>query len=66
MLYFRTEKLIYDSFQTERSMIVVTVFILIINQTNFSLVYNKKKNCCFDRISVNLVTVFLYTLQGVK
>ena len=49
-----SEKSISDSFQTKRNTIVVTVFLLILNQTEFHWVHNQKKNCHYDRFLLNL------------
>ena len=38
------KKLVFDSLQNERTMIVVTVFLLIMNQTVFRLVHKQKNN----------------------
>ena len=35
-------------------MIMVTVFLLILNQMDFHLVQNRKKNCHYDHIPFNL------------
>ena len=43
-----------NSFQINRNTIVVTVFLLIMNPTNFRLVNNQKENCNYDRIHINL------------
>ena len=42
------------SFHIEWDMIVVTVFLSILNQLEFHLVQNWKKNCYHDHISFNL------------
>ena len=44
----RWEEWIYDSLQIDRIMIVETVFLLIMNQTEFRLAYNQKENCHCD------------------
>ena len=44
----------YISFQIEWDMIVVTVFLSILNQMEFYLVQNRKKNCHYDYIPFNL------------
>ena len=43
-----------DYLQIERNMIVVTVFILIMNPTEFRLVHNQKENSHYDHIPINL------------
>ena len=50
----RSENWIFDSCQIARNVIVVTVFLLIMNQTEVRLVHNQKENCDYDRIPVNL------------
>ena len=50
----RSEKLIYDWFQTRRNMIVVAVFLLIMNQTELRLVSRIKKYCDYDHFPFNL------------
>ena len=43
------------SFKIEWNMIVVTVIPSIINQTEFDLIHNnRKENCHYDKISLNL------------
>ena len=44
----------YNSLQIEKNMIVVTVFLLIMNQIKFHLVHNQKENCHYDHIPLNL------------
>ena len=44
----------YNSFQIENNTLVVTVFLLIMNQTDFHLVHNQKKNCHYESIPFNL------------
>ena len=41
-------KCISDSCQIEKNVIVVTVFLLIMSQTEFHLVPNQKENCHYD------------------
>ena len=48
------EKSLCDCFQIERNMIVVIVFLLIMNLTDFRLVRNQKKNCHCDDIPFDL------------
>ena len=48
------ENYISNSFQIERDMIVVTVFLLILNQIVIHLVQNRKKNCHYDYIPFKL------------
>ena len=42
--FLRSQKQIQDSLQLARNVIVVTVFLLIISLTEFSLVLNQKEN----------------------
>ena len=39
-----------DSFESERTTIVVTAFLLIMSQTVFHLFHNQAQSCHFDRI----------------
>ena len=48
-----TQKQISDHAQIERNAIVVTVFLLIIDQTKFRLAHNQKENCHNDQIPIN-------------
>ena len=45
---------VYISFQIEWDMIVMTVFLSILNQGEFNLVQNRKKNCHDNHIPFNL------------
>ena len=61
------EKEICDSFHIERLMIVVTISLLIINQTEFILILNQKEN--YDHIPFNLkeiINLFLYVYFSQK
>ena len=49
-----SEKQFSVYFQIERSMIVVTFFLLIMNQTEYCLGYIQKGNCHYDHIPLNL------------
>ena len=54
-------KYIYDYFRAERNMIVVTLFLLIMNQTQLCLVLNQKENCHYDHIPLSArETVYYY------
>ena len=48
------ENYILISFHIEWDMIVVTVFLSILNQTEFHLVQNRKENCHHDHIPLNM------------
>ena len=48
------EKYIPDYFQIEWNMIVVKVFFLTVNQTEFRLVHNQMENCHHDHIPCDL------------
>ena len=65
----RSQKHFLDSFQIQRIMIVETVFLLIMNQTKFSLVHIQKVYCHYDHIPLNLkrikklfIWIHLYSL----
>ena len=63
-LEFRAqEKRISDSFRIEGNAIVVTVFLLILNQTEFRSVHNQEETRHYDHIPFNLKRIrnlFLY------
>ena len=50
----------YYSFQIERSMVVVTVFLLIINQTEFRWVHNQKDHRHYDHIPFNFKGIIIF------
>ena len=54
VVYIHSAKSISNLFQIERKTIVVTVFLLIMNETEVRLAYNQKENCHHDRIPFNL------------
>ena len=43
-----------NSFQTERNTVVVTIFLLITNETDFRLIHNQEENSHYDRIPFDL------------
>ena len=52
------EKSIFEHFQINRNMIVVTVFLLIINQKEFHLAYDQKDHKPKDHIPFNLKIIW--------
>ena len=44
----------FTSFQNNRNVIVLTVFLLIMNQKEFRLIQNQKENSKYDNIPFNL------------
>ena len=47
-------KHIFNYFQMERNKIIVALFFLIMNQTEFRWVHNQKENCHYNHIPFNL------------
>ena len=52
-IYLHSENEISVSFQIEMNMIVVTVFLLIMNPTDFRLVHKQKEYSDYDHIHLN-------------
>ena len=52
--FIHLEKYFRDSFQIESNKTIVTVFLLIMNQTEVRLVHNQNEYCRNDRIFFNL------------
>ena len=54
-LQYSSGKYISYSFEIESNTILMTVFLLIMNQKDFRLVHNQKENCHYDRyIYINI------------
>ena len=60
LCYIHSEESFSNSFQIERNTVLyVTVFILTMNQTEISLVYNHTENSQYDHIPFNLKSILI-------
>ena len=51
---YTQENFFSNSLEIEKNMMVVTVFLLTMNQTEVHLIHNQKDNCHYDRILFSL------------